>query len=541
LEVRFEFSDDKLRMVASGKEACMWRLFPKSWFRSQGRDGRQMAAAAESFENQWRDLLTGTLAHVIGWETLSVEEGVTLLPTLDTAILLSFDRAMRRGWHSYNAEYASRGRAPTLTLLSDPIEGAAFLFTAACQGNGFIRERAIIAFEHYPGRLALLAALIRCDDWVPTVQRAAVTLLVRLAETRIGELLFEQLPLLLRLQLRQRVAEQLWARHIEPVLRSPRFRLLRWQSAKSPDPAARAFAYRLTLQADPDRSEEVFRNACADLHPQVALWGLGAVGQVLDSGQVEEILRRAIRHRNSAVRAVALRHYASLGTENLREELGESIFDSSRGPRDAAAYLLESLFQLSARERWRQVIDAGLSKRLLVAVTALSYIAESGDVERLEPFLDDPAARIRAAALRGLVRAKAVRSDEYFVRALGDQSALVVRHAMSLLSREGQLLEPAELEQAYARAQSEPIRRQLVRGARLLEKWEAIRFLLPLLSTSDAPVAHEEVNRWIQSANRRFVAADPETRRVLSQYLAELGQSTDARQRLQILEIMRHS
>jgi hypothetical protein len=500
-----------------------------------------MAAAAESFENQWRDLLPRTLAQVMGRETLSVEEAVTLLPTLDTAILLSFDRAMRRGWHSYYAEYASRGRAPNLTLLSNPTEGAAFLFTAACQGNGFIRERAILAFEHYPGRLALVAALIRCDDWAPPVQRAAVTLLVRLAETHIGELLFEQLPLLLRLQRKQRVAEELWARHVEPVLRSPRFRNSRWHSTKSPDAAARTFAYRLILQADPDRSGEVFSNACADLHPQVALWGIGSVGQVLDPGRVEQLIRRAIRHRNSALRGAALRYYASLGTEKLREELGESIFDSSRGPRDAAAYLLESLFQLSARERWRQVIDAGLSKRLLVAVTAPSYIAESGDVERLEPFLGDPAARIRAAALRGLVRAKAFRCDKYLVRALGDQSALVVRHAMSLLSREGQLVEPAELEQAYARAQSEPIRRQLVRGARLLEKWEAIRFLLPLLSTSDAPVAHEEVNRWIQSANRRFVAPDPETRRAISQYLAEFGQSTDALQRLQILEIMRHS
>jgi|HubBroStandDraft_1064217.scaffolds.fasta_scaffold01793_12 HEAT repeat protein len=519
----------------------MWRLFPKSWFRSQGRDGPQMAVAAESFENQWRDLLTHTLAQVMGRETLSVEEAVTLLPTLDTAILLSFDGTMRRGWHSYYSEYASRGRAPTLTLVSDPTEGAAFLFTAACQSNGFIRERAIIAFEHYPGRLALVAALIRCDDWVPPVQRAAVTLLVRLAETHIGELLYEQLPLLLRLQRRQRVAEELWARHIEPVLRSPRFRNSRWHSTKSPDAAARTFAYRLILQADPDRSGEVFSNACADLHPQVALWSIGSVGQVLDPGRAEELIRRAIRHRNSAVRAAALRHYASLGTENLREELEESIFDSSRGPRDAAAYLLQSLFHLSARDRWRQVIDAGPGERLRVAVTAVSYVAESGDVERLEPFLDDPTARIRAAALRGLIRAKAGRSDEYFMRALRDQSGLVVRHAMSLVSKEGQLLGRAELEHAYASAQSEAVRRQLVRGARLLEKWDTLRFLLPLLSTSEALVAREEVTRWIQSANRRFAGPDPEDRRVISQYLAELGQSTDARQRLQILEIMRHS
>ena len=58
--------------------------------------------------------------------------------------------------------------------------------------------------------------------------------------------------------------------------------------------------------------------------------------------------------------------------------------------RDAAAHLLESLFHSSALQRWRQVIDAGASKPLPVVVTAMSYVAEFEDVERLEPFLDDP-------------------------------------------------------------------------------------------------------------------------------------------------------
>jgi hypothetical protein len=535
------FSSEGLRTAAAGEEAFMWRLFPQSWFRSQGRDGPEMAVAAEKFENQWRDSLTSTMAQVMKRETVSVEEAVVLLPTLDTAILLSLDRAMRRGWRSYYSEYTSRGRAPTFTQISDPMEGAAFLFTAACQGNGFIRERAILAFEHYPGRLSLVAALIRCDDWVLPVQQAAVTLLLRLVETNVGELLFEQLPLLLRLQLRQRVAEQLWTSHIEPVLLSPRFRDSRWHSTKLPDAAARAFGYRLVLQVDPDRSEEVFRNACADLHPEVSLWGLGNVGQVLDSGRVSEIVRRAIRHRNSAVRAAALRRYASLGSEDLREHLEESIFDSSRGPRDAAAHLLESLFHSSALQRWRQVIDAGASKPLPVVVTAMSYVAEFEDVERLEPFLDDPIARTRAAALRGLARAKASKCDEYFMRALRDQSGLVVRRALSLLAKEGQLLGCAGLQQAYASAQNERVRRQLIRAARLMGKWDALVFLLPLLSTSDALVAHEEIDRWLQTTNRRFAALDPEIRTIITKHLDELSQSTDARQRLQIAEIMRHS
>lgn len=519
----------------------MWRLFPKSWFRSQGRDGPEMAVAAEKFENQWRDSLTSTMAQVLKRETVSVDEAVVLLPTLDTAILLSFDRAMRRGWRSYYSEYPSRGRAPTLTQISEPMEGAAFLFTAACQGNGFIRERAILAFEHYPGRLCLVAALIRCDDWVFPVQQAAVKLLLRLVETKVGELLFEQLPLLLCLQLRQRVAEQLWTNHVEPVLLSPRFRDSRWHSTKLPDAAARAFGYSLVLRADPDRSEEALRNACADLHPEVALWGLGNVDQVSDSGKVAEIVRRAIRHRNSAVRAAALRRYSSLGSEDLSEQLEESIFDSSRGPRDAAAHLLESLFHRSALERWRQVIDAGPSKPLPVVITAMSYVAEFEDVERLEPFLGDPVARTRAAALRGLVRAKASKCDEYFMRALRDPSGLVVRRALSLLAKEGQLLGSAELQRAYASARSERVRRQLIRGARLMGKWDALVFLLPLLSTSDALVAHAEIDRWLESTNRRFTAPEPGIRMIITKYLQELRQSPDTRQQLQIAEIMRHS
>src|SRR5439155_9883996 len=130
-------------------------------------------------------------------------------------------------------------------------------------------------------------------------------------------------------------------------------------STKSPDPAARALGYQLVLQADPDCWEQVFTNACADLHPAVALWGLGNVGQVPESGKVAEVVRRAIRHKNSAVRAAALRRYASLGSEDLREQLEESIFDSSRAPRDVATHLLERLFHSSALRRWRQVIDAG--------------------------------------------------------------------------------------------------------------------------------------------------------------------------------------
>jgi hypothetical protein len=78
---------------------------------------------------------------------------------------------------------------------------------------------------------------------------------------------------------------------------------------------------------------------------------------------------------------------------------------ASRGPRDAAAYLLNQRFGESARQRWRAAIDSGDEGRAPIAVNALAYAAEE-DIERLTPFLRHSAARIRSYALRGLVRAK---------------------------------------------------------------------------------------------------------------------------------------
>jgi HEAT repeat protein len=247
-----------------------------------------------------------------------------------------------------------------------------------------------------------------------------------------------------------------------------------------------------------------------------------------------------MRHGNSSVRAAALRRYAGIGPGDLRDVLEESIYDSSREARDAAAHLLGSLFEESARERWRRVIDSGAPERIRVAVTALSYVSETEDIARLEPFLDDPVASIRAAALRGLVHAKARGCDEYYLRALCDPSGLVVRHALRMMAKEGQLLGLAEIQQSHARASNERVRRQLIRAARLMGKWEALIFLLSLLATVDASVALEEIHRWLQLSNRRFTALDSETRATITKRLAEVGQSTDARLAAQIEEVMRY-
>jgi len=255
----------------------------------------------------------------------------------------------------------------------------------------------------------------------------------------------------------------------------------------------------------------------------------------------ESLLRRALEHRSAAVRSFSLRAYGELKSRDLREVLGREIFDGSRGARDAAAYLLDERFGASARQYWRAAIDPGDEGKAPIAVNALAYAAEAEDVDRLTPFLRHALGRVRANALRGLLRAKALRSEEFLTDALRDASGLVVRVALRLLSKEGPLLELHTLQQAYAASPSEAVRRQLLHGSRILGKWDALAFLLPLMLSDDAAFAGAEIDRWLQSSNRRFTPLDSGMRESLEGDLRKLQEIAANQWWTELLGILSHS
>jgi hypothetical protein len=161
---------------------------------------------------------------------------------------------------------------------------------------------------------------------------------------------------------------------------------------------------------------------------------------------------------------------------------------------------------------------------------SLSYAAAPEDISRLEPCLEDPAARVRAAALRGLVRADAARADQYLVAALNDASAFVIRYALSLTSKQKQLLALEDLKEAFEFAHSEATRRQLSFASRLLGKWESLEFLLWLSITRGLEIPGVGLDRWLVAANRRFTSLGEHTRsRLLGQLHEVAGRMPDIR------------
>ena len=158
--------------------------------------------------------------------------------------------------------------------------------------NGYVREAALMAFGNHPDRLAFAAALIRCDDWVPQVQRAASRLLSRLLSSDSASLIFESLPLLVLLRQRMRIFQEIWPRQVEPLLCSARFRDSRWNATQSADSAARAYAYQLVFDADSERIREVLSQASSDGHPKISIWALD-LAATLPASDEQALVRNA--------------------------------------------------------------------------------------------------------------------------------------------------------------------------------------------------------------------------------------------------------
>lgn len=489
----------------------MWSLFPKSWFASADPKTKQLESAVHYLRTGWLGWLVAALHRADRSQVVTRDRVVAALELSNGATLLRVDQAFRRRPWEYwdeNVGLVQVGRRLQLTPidLGDP-QTAAYLFVAACNPYGMLRERALIAFAHSPGRLALAAALIRCDDWVPQVQDAAVALLVGLLETEAAASLFDFVDLLLRLRERQRISMQVWPEHIEPALARGEFRLLRWALTDAADASQRAFAYELIRAVDPDRTEQALDKASGDQHPRIALWALREAAVSLAPASVRASLRGALRHPHAAVRAQALRELAAIGIGDLRDELRRALCDASRGPRDSAAFLLQSLFQESALAHWRAGIESRDWAVRRVSLDALSLAAMAEDGAHFERFVDDPSARVRAMALRGLARTQAADVDARLRRALRDPSAVVVRFALRLLAAGANALDREELESALRAATSDSVRLPLIHAARLLSKWESLVFLLRFMAVGEEPAARAvgaEIQRWMLAFNRRF-------------------------------------
>jgi hypothetical protein len=261
----------------------------------------------------------------------------------------------------------------------------------------------------------------------------------------------------------------------------------------------------------------------ADASPLVSAWALATAAAKLPKEALRTVLETGLRNRMAFIRADSLRRYAREGFTDVRAKTEAAALDRSQTVRRVADYLLRTDGGEGALPLWRSKFDAGELRDELTSAFAESGTAD--DLARLHSQLAARRARTRASALRGLHRLGAPDLPQLLAAALRDRSALIVGVAADIYSSSNEFPDVAVLESALDEADTPRLRARLISAARLLTKWEQLRYLLrihPRVHTTHAALLELELDRWNDRANRRFSEPSDEQRSEIREALATL-------------------
>jgi len=359
--------------------------------------------------------------------------------------------------------------------------------------NGHVREEALRGLTTADPRAAAPFVLLRLNDWVEEVRRAAKEIVTSWLER------FELLPLALNLPLVVRLRGRVRARH-EGLVEEIEQRLLEEEPTSALKAACRSRdrtvcreAFALALGSMSQSCGWVIDEGLRCSDPVIRLRTLRRI--VAADGDVTvdvSRLRRALDDPFMPVRREALQALLDDSPELGRKALEDAVLDWHPAIRYTARWRLFRDGEKDFAARYRDILRAPPSRNtLFAAVAGLGEVGSLEDLEAIRPFLEHPAAKIRAAAVRSAGKLSPTSETAFLVERLLDQSPKVSREAGRALRDRAHLLGGARLWELFRRAETSHGRRQLLHLFTRLSVGERLIYMLRVAATPEEPLANE--------------------------------------------------
>lgn len=415
----------------------------------------------------------------------------------------------REGLYYFDASSLS-GRwrnlhAGTLVRTSGEPGFFALLAVSSFHDNGFVREMAVRLLDGCADGRELPYLLLRTNDWVPAVQRAAYAAVRRRVLPAYAEQFLRNIALCDRLGTQRRndlrsLHEAVWT-----LLRSSEACSARQAAFTSAERRVRRAAFLLSADSDDDL-RTVILSALRSDDLWIRIWGVRTSRQRLYGAALRETLGQARGDRSIPVRREAL-----LGFVSDHPELLVSLLDPSPSLREMVRYYLRKSANLQFADVYHARIQAeatgatgpGDSVRLAIAIAGLGETGTKTDADSLTPFVRDVRPRVRQAALGAIGRLDAEGHFHTLTAALGDSSPRVVKVVLQAMGSRKTLAQ-RDILNAYESQRNPLCRRHLVRAIGALARWTSIVGLLRACEDQDhavAEVAMRQVPKWCAAAN----------------------------------------
>lgn len=301
-------------------------------------------------------------------------------------------------------EYGGRGAARPEFGAASEVGG---LMALTLGSNGYLREAALRRLAELGRPEPLAFVLVRSNDWVPQVRRAALAAARAVLSPRFARAWVFAWPVIEHLERCGRVDRS----DLDELVEDARRMLAAaWnggaveEGMRAADPLVRRAAWRLALEFAPaDTSGELLLDALAAGDVVVARRAAVLAGRVADPEMRAELLARRLAHPDPTVRRQALHDHP---VEGLDRALEPRLLDRHGGVRTAAAYLWRKRLDRDPAAFYRDRLTATDPRVVERALRGLAAEGSASDAVRAAPWLEAAAPRLRAAAFDLAARAE---------------------------------------------------------------------------------------------------------------------------------------
>lgn len=370
-----------------------------------------------------------------------------------------------------------------------------------CQ-SGYVREIAVQELGRCDMPEAIPFLMLRLNDWVPQVQRAAMAAIENFLTVEHAGPLVEALPALIRFLELPTSAFEEWMKKLREQLASPAFAEALKAGLSSDAVRVRRECTSIAIQA---KRADTCRAGLASPDPHVrrhcADYLLGSLQNQPKIRLIEQLLDDV----DPSVRRSALRAAATQQTNNLHALLERGLMDPSSKVRSTAAFHMRESFGMDLAGFYRSQIALASGRSLGIALMGLERFGDAGDVELLLPHRSSPCAHIARPALRALGRLDPGNQARRMTELLAHAKRSFSKIARDFFLEHHVLMDLDAMESMLRSNPLEHVRFHAFEVLKQTGKWSRLRFGLIALGHADGELqkrAATAIRDWMRDFNR---------------------------------------
>jgi HEAT repeat protein len=371
---------------------------------------------------------------------------------------------------------------------------ASLLGLASSHWSGYVREAAVKALAEVSSGSELPFLLVRLNDWVVEVRRAATTAIESRLRTEYAEHFLRNIVLVSRLERCERTDDTLLLGKVAKLLGSEGAQALVREGMESSDKDVRRMSFRIAADSPHECLPEVIDVGLISSDPVVRLWAARTCIERIGGEELRVRLATMRQDRFMPIRREALYAYVKKLPSEATSELRGALLDVHASIRDVARYYLKQQGERDFAATYRDGLSSVETSTVMAAIDGLGETGLGTDAESLKPFCSHAVARIRRATVRAVGRLGLDEHIELVLSALQDTSPKVSRAAQSLLQPHIHKVGQERLASIFSASRQSHVRRHALALLASIQQWSVFPLLVGACRDADPAVAAVALN-----------------------------------------------